>query len=235
MKMAFAFTMAVSVMAIAPEFAQARGMGGARPGGGGGGYRGGGGMQRGGGMERGGESGGGNRGQYGQGAVVVVETTASTDRRAVPVITADRLVSTAADRVRERGLTPVVMATAVAAPITADRTVPLVPITQEPMAVEHTWRSRSGGSGGRRANTGGCRYLRCIAIRPADRRRLRSMTSSVTHFEIYGEEPAALADSYREALGWTVEQMAGVNYFRIQTGATEGPGIAWRADLPGDT
>jgi predicted enzyme related to lactoylglutathione lyase len=33
------------------------------------------------------------------------------------------------------------------------------------------------------------------------------MTSSVTHFEIYGEEPAALADFYREALGWNIEQM----------------------------
>lgn len=47
----------------------------------------------------------------------------------------------------------------------------------------------------------------------------------VTHFEIYGEQPAALAHFYREALGWEVEQMPGLNYFRIQTGAAEGPAL----------
>jgi len=51
------------------------------------------------------------------------------------------------------------------------------------------------------------------------------MTSAVTHFEIYGEQPAALADFYREALGWNVEQMPGINYWRIQTGAAEGPAL----------
>ncbi len=49
------------------------------------------------------------------------------------------------------------------------------------------------------------------------------MTSSITHFEIYGAEPAGLVDFYREALGWQVEQMPGLNYWRIQTGAPEGP------------
>jgi uncharacterized protein len=43
------------------------------------------------------------------------------------------------------------------------------------------------------------------------------MTNSVTHFEIYGENPAGLADFYREVLGWQVEQMPGINYWRIQT------------------
>jgi hypothetical protein len=62
----------------------------------------------------------------------VEETAGNPARGAVPIGTADRRVSTAADRVRVRGLTPAVMATAVAAPTTADRTVPLVPITQEP-------------------------------------------------------------------------------------------------------
>jgi predicted enzyme related to lactoylglutathione lyase len=38
------------------------------------------------------------------------------------------------------------------------------------------------------------------------------MISSVTHFEIYGEEPAKLADFYRKVLGWQVEQMPGINY-----------------------
>ncbi|HAB19382.1 MAG TPA: VOC family protein [Verrucomicrobiota bacterium] len=51
------------------------------------------------------------------------------------------------------------------------------------------------------------------------------MTSPATHFEIYGEQPAALADFYREALGWKVEQMPGINYWRIQTGAPDGPAL----------
>jgi len=48
---------------------------------------------------------------------------------------------------------------------------------------------------------------------------------SVTHFEIYGEQPAALADFYCEALGWNVEQMLVRQLLAIQTGATEGPGF----------
>ena len=47
------------------------------------------------------------------------------------------------------------------------------------------------------------------------------MENSVTHFEIYGEEPAALADFYRDIFGWQVEQMPGVNYWRVQTGSSE--------------
>jgi len=63
--------------------------------------------------------------------------------------------------------------------------------------------------------------------------------ANVTHFEIYGEEPAQLASFYRESLGWNVEQMPGLNYFRIQTGETEGAalhgGLTYRAipDLNG--
>lgn len=51
------------------------------------------------------------------------------------------------------------------------------------------------------------------------------MANRVTHFETYGEEPAKLADFYRKALGWQIEQMPGVNYWRVQTGATEGPAL----------
>ena len=47
------------------------------------------------------------------------------------------------------------------------------------------------------------------------------MSGQGTHFEIHGEEPAKLADFYRNVFGWQVEQMPGVNYWRIQTGATE--------------
>jgi len=65
------------------------------------------------------------------------------------------------------------------------------------------------------------------------------MTNAVTHFEIYGEHPLALADFYRKAFGWQVEQMEGIGYWRIQTGAAEGPalhgGLTYRAipDLNG--
>ena len=59
------------------------------------------------------------------------------------------------------------------------------------------------------------------------------MTNTVTHFEIYGEHPVALADFYRKALGWHVEQMEGVGKWRIQTGAEKEPalhgGLTYRA------
>ncbi|MFO0828967.1 MAG: VOC family protein [Phycisphaerales bacterium] len=62
------------------------------------------------------------------------------------------------------------------------------------------------------------------------------MSTAVTHFEIYGENPAVLANFYRESLGWQVEQMPGINYWRIHTGAEEGAplhgGLTYRA-LPG--
>jgi predicted enzyme related to lactoylglutathione lyase len=59
--------------------------------------------------------------------------------------------------------------------------------------------------------------------KPANEQHLK--TSTVTHFEIYGDQPTALADFYREALGWEVEQMPGIHYWRIQTGAAEGPAL----------
>lgn len=51
------------------------------------------------------------------------------------------------------------------------------------------------------------------------------MPASITHFEIYGEQPSDLARFYREALGWEVEQMPGIQYWRIQTGAPDGPAL----------
>ena len=57
------------------------------------------------------------------------------------------------------------------------------------------------------------------------------MANSVTHFEIYGEEPARLADFHRNVFGWQVEQMPGVTYWRIHTGSvrpkTAVPRTAW--------
>lgn len=65
------------------------------------------------------------------------------------------------------------------------------------------------------------------------------MTGAVTHFEIYCEHPVAVADFYRKALGWQVEQMPGIGYWRVQPGASDGPalhgGLTYRAipDLNG--
>lgn len=59
------------------------------------------------------------------------------------------------------------------------------------------------------------------------------LQGSITHFEIYGDEPGQLAAFYRETLGWSIEQMPGLNYFRINTGANDGPplhgGLTYRA------
>jgi uncharacterized protein len=48
------------------------------------------------------------------------------------------------------------------------------------------------------------------------------LTCPVTHFEIYGERPAELADFYRTLFGWKVEQAPGIDYWRIQTGGSSG-------------
>ena len=48
-----------------------------------------------------------------------------------------------------------------------------------------------------------------------------TVTNSLTHFEIYGDHPVGLADFYRAVFGWQVEQMPGVDYWRIQTGSSE--------------
>jgi predicted enzyme related to lactoylglutathione lyase len=49
--------------------------------------------------------------------------------------------------------------------------------------------------------------------------------STVTHFEIHGEAPAKLAGFYREIFGWDVEQMEGIQYWRLQTGGAPGPAL----------
>jgi predicted enzyme related to lactoylglutathione lyase len=51
------------------------------------------------------------------------------------------------------------------------------------------------------------------------------MTSSVTHFEIYGDNLPKLSDFYRELFGWGFEKAAGIDYFHIQTGTPEAEGI----------
>jgi predicted enzyme related to lactoylglutathione lyase len=47
------------------------------------------------------------------------------------------------------------------------------------------------------------------------------MTSSVTHFEIYGDDLNKLAEFYSELFGWKIEKADGVDYFHVQTGPPE--------------
>lgn len=51
------------------------------------------------------------------------------------------------------------------------------------------------------------------------------MTSPATHFEIYAEEPAKLVSFCQSLFGWEIEQVPGIAYWRIQTGAGGGAGI----------
>ena len=51
------------------------------------------------------------------------------------------------------------------------------------------------------------------------------MTGAVTHFEIYAEEPAKLADFYRNLFGWKLDKAPGIDYWRIQTGESQTNGF----------
>ncbi len=51
------------------------------------------------------------------------------------------------------------------------------------------------------------------------------MSGAVTHFEIYAEDPAKLADFYRGLFGWQVDQAPGADYWRIQAGENSGGGV----------
>jgi hypothetical protein len=53
----------------------------------------------------------------------------------------------------------------------------------------------------------------------------KPMTSALTHFEIYAEDPAKLAEFYRTLLGWQIDKAPGIDYWRINTGAGESKGI----------
>jgi uncharacterized protein len=58
------------------------------------------------------------------------------------------------------------------------------------------------------------------------------LAGRVTNFEIYGDDPEALATFYRELLGWRIERAEGVDYWRIAIDAEAAPlasgGIARR-------
>lgn len=44
------------------------------------------------------------------------------------------------------------------------------------------------------------------------------MSRGISHVEIFGDEPAKLADLYRELFGWRIQQAPGVDYWRILDG-----------------
>ena len=48
------------------------------------------------------------------------------------------------------------------------------------------------------------------------------MADSVTHFEIYAEEPEKLVEFYRTLFDWHIEKAVGVDYFFIQTSPEPG-------------
>ena len=52
------------------------------------------------------------------------------------------------------------------------------------------------------------------------------MTTAVTHFEIYGEDPPKLAEFYRTLLGWQIDKAPGIDYWRLNTGPGDDKGIA---------
>ncbi len=63
------------------------------------------------------------------------------------------------------------------------------------------------------------------------------MTGLVTHFEIYGDDPANLSQFYATLFGWRIEKAPGIDYWRIQsepTGSSAyGGGVTYRpADGP---
>ena len=49
------------------------------------------------------------------------------------------------------------------------------------------------------------------------------MAGRLTNFEIYGDDPEALAAFYRELLGWRIERADGVDYWRIAIDADSKP------------
>ena len=62
------------------------------------------------------------------------------------------------------------------------------------------------------------------------------MSFPFTHAEVFGDDPAMLAEFYRAVLGWTVTQADGVDYWRIAAATDAVPrtfagGIARRPDF----
>jgi uncharacterized protein len=52
------------------------------------------------------------------------------------------------------------------------------------------------------------------------------LAGRLTNFEIYGDDPEALAAFYREVLGWRIAKAEGVDYWRIAIDAEPAPPAA---------
>lgn len=59
------------------------------------------------------------------------------------------------------------------------------------------------------------------------------MPDAVTHFEIFGDDPARLAEFYRGLLGWQIEKAPGIDYWRIHTGSGGLSGGLMLRPIPG--
>jgi hypothetical protein len=51
------------------------------------------------------------------------------------------------------------------------------------------------------------------------------MTASVTHFEIYAEEPPKLAQFYKALFGWSIVKAIDVDYFHIHMAPSDGTAV----------
>ncbi len=51
------------------------------------------------------------------------------------------------------------------------------------------------------------------------------MASRITHFEIYGDKPEKLAAFYGELFGWQMEQVEGIDYWRIRFDPNDADGV----------
>ena len=50
--------------------------------------------------------------------------------------------------------------------------------------------------------------------------------TGVTHFEIYAEKPAGLAEFYHSLFGWQIDKAPGLDYWRIKSDGTHPSGIS---------
>ena len=61
------------------------------------------------------------------------------------------------------------------------------------------------------------------------------MANRVPHYEIDAEEPATLAECYRNQCGWQIEHAPGIDSWRIQTGTADREAIRCGFDGPPDS
>lgn len=81
-----------------------------------------------------------------------------------------------------------------------------------------------------RGDSGGAEQLERRPIGQAKGSGQTTVNSSearpITHFEVYGGDPAKLAEFYRAVLGWWIEKAPGVDYWRIPVGQANSEGLS---------